>query len=67
MKRLVFKNWVSYLLGIVMMMLVMFVLGGECEDTMLFISSKVVAGSIAYGCYKLLDKYASSELMGGVE
>ena len=60
MKRLVFKNWVSWLLTSIMG-LAFISLGGECEDMSIFIISKVIAIVIMIGCYKLVDNYASSK------
>lgn len=60
MKRLVLKNWVSWLLmGI--MVLAFILLGGECEDMSIFVISKVIAMVVMYVCYKLVDTYASSK------
>lgn len=60
MKRLVFKNWVSWLLTSIMG-LAFILLGGECENMSIFIISKVIAMVIIYACYKLVDHYASNK------
>lgn len=65
MKRLVLKNWVSYLL--VGIMVIAFIsLGGECEDMSIFVISKVIAMVVMYVCYKLVDTYASSKFFESV-
>lgn len=60
MKRLVFRDWVSYLL-VGIMVLAFISLGGECEDMSIFVISKVIAMIVMYVCYKLVDTYASNK------
>ena len=60
MKRLVLKDWISYLL-IGIMVLAFISLGGECEDLSIFIISKTIAVAVMYSCYKLIDTYASNK------
>lgn len=66
MKRLVLKDWISYLL-VGVMVLAFISLGGECVDLSIFVISKAIALVVMIGCYKILDKYASSKLLGGDE
>ena len=62
MKRLVFKKWVNWLiLGVAFISAMS--LGGECEDTITFIVSKLVALVVLFATYKLLAKFGRHEVL----
>lgn len=54
-KKYVLKNWVQMLL-IVVIGLSFMVLGAECENTLIFISSKIIALAVMYESTNLLEK-----------
>ena len=62
MKRLVFKKWVNWLIVGVMVLAVMS-LTGECENTTMFIVSKVVSLVVVYITGKLLARYGRREVL----
>lgn len=62
MKRLVFKKWVNWLIVGVMVLAVMS-LTGECENTTMFIVSKVVSLAVVYTTGKLLARYGRREVL----
>ena len=62
MKRLVFKKWVNWLIVGVMVLAVMS-LTGECENTTMFIVSKVVSLVVVYTTGKLLARYGRREVL----
>lgn len=55
-----FRKWVSNTLFTIMMLLVI-TLSGECESTLLFVTSKVIALLGIIGIGYLLVKYANVE------
>lgn len=55
-----FRKWVSNTLFTIMMLLVI-TLSGECESTLLFVTSKVIALFGIVGIGYLLVKYANVE------
>ena len=54
-KKYILKNWVQMLL-IVVIGLSLMTLGAECENTLIFISSKIIALAVMYGSTNLLEK-----------
>lgn len=62
MKRLVFKEWVNWLM-VGIMLLGVIALTGECENSMMFIGSKGVALAVVYITGKLLAKYGRHEVL----
>ena len=62
MKRLVFKKWVNWLiLGVAFISAMS--LAGECEDTLTFIVSKLVALVVLFATYKLFAKFGRREVL----
>lgn len=62
MKRLVFKEWLNWLMVGVMVLAIMS-LTGECENMTTFIISKVAALGVVYITGKLLAKFGRSEVL----
>lgn len=62
MKRLVFKKWVNWLV-FGLMILSVFTLAGECEDTLMFVATKGIACLVLVIGFKLLAKYGRSEVL----
>lgn len=62
MKRLVFKEWLNWLMVGVMVLAIMS-LTGECENMTTFIISKVVALGVVYITGKLLAKFGRREVL----
>lgn len=56
MKKLRLKKWVVNLIVIISMLLLV-LLGAECENTMTFITSKISVMFILFLNYKILDKF----------
>ncbi len=52
------RKWVQYVI-IFIMMIALFVLGGECDDTLVFIASKVIALAIMISGAIVLEKYGT--------
>lgn len=57
-KKYILKNWVQVVL-ILIIGLSLMVLGSECENTLIFISSKIIALAVMYGSTNLLEKQGS--------
>lgn len=62
MKRLVFKKWVNWLV-FGLMILSVFTLAGECEDTLMFIATKGIACLVLVAGFKLITKYGRNEVL----
>lgn len=62
MKRLVFKKWVNWLV-VGLMMLSVFTLAGECENTLMFIATKGIAIVVLLTGFKLLFKFGRKEII----
>lgn len=62
MKRLVFKEWVNWLIVGIMLLAVMS-LTGECESIMMFIASKGIALVVVFITGKLLARYGRHEVL----
>ena len=60
MRRLVFKKWVEILLQFITI-IAMFFLVAECENTIAFVISKIIACTIIIINYNLLKKYGRLE------
>jgi hypothetical protein len=59
-KRYVLKKWVHYLLMTVMG-LCFIVFASDCDNTVVFIASKVIAVIVALGCNYLLETQGDLE------
>ena len=58
-KKYILKNWVQVAL-IMIIGLSLVVLGAECENTLIFISSKIIALAVMYESTNLLEKQGNS-------
>lgn len=56
MKKLRLKKWVVNVIMIISVLLLI-LLGAECENTMIFITSKISVMFILFLNYKILDKF----------
>lgn len=62
MKKLVFKEWVNWLIVGIMVLAIMS-LTGECENMTTFIVSKGIALGIVYVTGRLLAKFGRREVL----
>lgn len=60
MKKQVLRKWVEYLLGAIMFM-AFCIMGSECEDLMLFITSHLIAAGVFVLCGMVIIKYGREQ------
>lgn len=61
MKRLVLKQWVVQVLALIIGISVV-IMASDCENTMTFVISHIVASGVFIGCWLILKRFASKKI-----